>query len=64
LPYCASRPHALLEKLESGTVPTVTMASWENHEPPTSIFSVIAAVARAPKLFLSFTSFRLSPCPL
>src|SRR6476619_3189294 len=40
------------------------MPSCANHEPPMSIFGVTAAVARAPKLFLLFTSLRLSPCPL
>ena len=29
-----------------------------------SSFGVTAAVIRAPMLFLLFTSFRLSPCPL
>jgi hypothetical protein len=56
--------NAVLVKLESGTSFTVTIPSCEKNEAPTSIFDVIAAVARAPKLFLSFTSFRLSPCPL
>jgi len=50
--------------VESGAPPTVTMPSWANQEAPTSIFGVTATVPRAPKLFLSLTSLRLSPWPL
>ena len=49
---------------ESTTLPTVVIPSWANQEPPMSILGVTAAVARAPKLFLLFTSLRLSPWPL